>query len=111
MTHDEMIEVITAHKEGKQIEYSYRAGTGSKRWQAISSPATLWAFDEIVYRVKAIPRVRWIVEGTTATGNSFIWCYTTEAEASRNLADITGAEFGHNYKPGAVLYRVEEKSG
>jgi len=110
MTHDEMIEVITAHKEGKQIEYSYRAGLGSERWQAVSSSTPLWAFDEIVYRVKPLPRVRWIVEGTTVMGSDFIWSYASEEQAASSVEVTKAGIYADLYRPGTVMYRVEEKA-
>ena len=47
MTHDEMIEVIKAHKEGKKIQ---GAQSGCKTWSDTSRPT--WNFYEYDYRVK-----------------------------------------------------------
>lgn len=47
-THDEMIEVIQAHKEGKEIEYRYIPS--DDKWYISSNPS--WDFSSIIYRVK-----------------------------------------------------------
>ena len=60
MTDDEIIAVVQAHKVGKVIEWSYKAGT---RWQQALSP--VWNFDSLDYRVKPEPpkpREFWIEE-------------------------------------------------
>ena len=45
-THDEMIAVITAHKEGKKIECRYK---GCDKW--FCSPSPIWDFSEREYRI------------------------------------------------------------
>jgi hypothetical protein len=47
MTHDEMIEVIQAHKDGKRIEF------WDEGWIAVDAP--VWAFSYIKYRVAPEP--------------------------------------------------------
>lgn len=47
MTHDEMIEVIAAHRDGKQIEVKRKCG--SITWAR--TIATLWNFAECDYRI------------------------------------------------------------
>jgi hypothetical protein len=56
MTHDEMIEVIQAHKDGKVIQLR-----GLQRdW--IDVPRTPdWDFPNIIYRVKPEPKEYWLV--------------------------------------------------
>ena len=62
MTHDEMIAVIQAHKEGKQIECLAALGkNGDMVWTAIDDPS--WSFNTSTYRVKAEPKYRpWRLE-------------------------------------------------
>ena len=64
MTHDEMIAVIQAHKEGKTIEC--RMKREPDEWEAITKPS--WDFSILEYRVKPEPREWWIAE-THTTGN------------------------------------------
>jgi len=54
MTHDEMIAVIQAHKEGKTIEFSYKAYM-VKHWAVSVTPQ--WDFSHYDYRAKPEPRV------------------------------------------------------
>ena len=52
MTHDEMIAVIQAHKDGKVIQWRDRHGG---RWlDTVDNP--VWAFNLNIYRVKEEPR-------------------------------------------------------
>lgn len=51
MTHDEMIAVITAHKEGKAIEW--RSSCSSK-WLVLGCNPT-WNFGQYEYRIKPTP--------------------------------------------------------
>lgn len=54
MTHDEMIAVIQAHKDGKDIEYwSELLGV----WERIENPS--WEFNKTQYRVKPPPIEAW----------------------------------------------------
>jgi hypothetical protein len=59
MTHDEMIAVIQAHKEGKKLECKCKAIVHDG-W--VSAPVPLFDFHRFDYRVKPEPRV---VEGWT----------------------------------------------
>lgn len=56
MTHDEMIAVIQAHKEGKQIEFR---APPIGRWCSASSPS--WEFSRYEYRVAKTKKVGYIV--------------------------------------------------
>lgn len=51
MTHDEMIAVIQAHKEGKTIE---ACAIGYTNWRVTADPPT-WNFYAMDYRVKPEP--------------------------------------------------------
>lgn len=53
MTHDEMIEVIRAHKEGKTIECNSLANDLNDGW--MDEPYPLWAFQLLRYRIKPEP--------------------------------------------------------
>jgi hypothetical protein len=54
MTHDEMIAVITHHKNGGKIEYRSKL---DMTWR--DAPNPWWDFDEFDYRVKPEPLVFW----------------------------------------------------
>ncbi len=51
MEHDEIIAVVQAHKDGKDIQFFNRI---DKRWNGINPPA--WDFASHDYRVKPEPR-------------------------------------------------------
>ena len=53
MTHDEMIAVIQAHKEGKTIE-SRAGGIGGAKWVTLNEEPS-WQFSEYDYRIKPEP--------------------------------------------------------
>ena len=53
MTHDEMIAVIQAHKEGKTIESRVR-GIGGAKWVTLNEEPS-WQFSEYDYRIKPEP--------------------------------------------------------
>ena len=50
MTHDEMIAVIQAHKDGKTIESRAR-GIGGAKWVTLNEEPS-WQFSEYDYRIK-----------------------------------------------------------
>jgi hypothetical protein len=52
MNHDEMIKVIQAHKEGKQIQFL----DSLNEWCDNDSPS--WNFHSITYRIKPEPKYR-----------------------------------------------------
>lgn len=54
MTHDEMIEVIQAHKEGKAID-GRLIGSGDDDWRIDDEPT--WDFSKWEYRVRPEPAV------------------------------------------------------
>lgn len=58
MTFDEMIAVLQAAKEGKQIEYRnvHREGT----W--LNATFNHWDFFDYEYRIKSEPRECWVAE-------------------------------------------------
>jgi hypothetical protein len=56
MTHDEIIQVVQAHKDGKVIQYRRMAQDG---WVLASTPT--WNFSELDYRVKPMPKEYWLV--------------------------------------------------
>lgn len=59
MTHDEMIEVIEAHKNGANIIHSIK---GRGNWRHDPSPA--WDFYQYEYKVQLKPREWWIATKT-----------------------------------------------
>jgi hypothetical protein len=54
MNHDEMIAVIQAHKEGKTIQFKYKAK--DYEWKDCISNKPSWDFTEYAYRVKPGPK-------------------------------------------------------
>ena len=58
MTHDEMIAVIQAHKEGKQIECTFK-DVPSENW-GYAGEQPSWAFNTYKYRVKPEPLVLYL---------------------------------------------------
>jgi hypothetical protein len=52
MTHEEMIQVIMAHRDGKEIQMKSK-GLGSKWFEC---PGPMWNFGYVDYRVKPEPR-------------------------------------------------------
>lgn len=82
MTHDEMIAVITAHKEGKTIEAIAKAGP--RGWFTIAAPTPQWNFALYDYRAKKEPRVRWVVDVVDRTSGRVI---ATKSFVSKEKAD------------------------
>jgi hypothetical protein len=64
MTHDEMIAVIQAHKDGKVIQA--RLGGGGSEWKRNNAPQ--WNFLSAEYRVKPMPKEYWLVPYTYKNG-------------------------------------------
>jgi len=54
MTHDEIIAVVTAHRDGAEVEYQHYGG----QWRFVNTP--LWEFAGCNYRAKPEPIVRWV---------------------------------------------------
>lgn len=61
MTIDEMIAVLQAVKEGKQIQV--RVGGESPFYDCLSSP--VWDFAMFEYRIKPEPREFWLTPGAS----------------------------------------------
>jgi len=70
MTHDEIIAVVQAHKEGKTIQAKTKGG--EFEWADIFANRPLWNFSSVDYRVKSEPpkpREFWICcNGITEDG-------------------------------------------
>lgn len=60
MTHDEMIAVIAAHRDGKVIQYIEK-GT-SDTWADCINNSPVWDFYHYNYRIEPEPRVVWFNE-------------------------------------------------
>ena len=58
MTHDEMIAVIQADKEGKKLEFRRKKAGNLESWDTVQSP--VWDFNAYDYRVKKEPMVLWV---------------------------------------------------
>lgn len=79
MTHDEMIEVLQAAKDGKTIQW-FKPFEG-KWYDCIVSPS--WDFSKLTYRVKRDPREWWI----NVYANGEFWVYQTKTIADKNAGD------------------------
>jgi hypothetical protein len=71
VTHDEMIAVIQAHKEGEKIQYSIK---GRNVWNDLTA-GPLWDFHASDYRVKKEPKELWVVK----TSHMTRFLYTKES--------------------------------
>lgn len=62
MTHDEMIAVIEAHRDGKLVQYRYASSAlrRDERWFDVSGSQT-FNFQNHEYRVKPEPMEWWLV--------------------------------------------------
>ena len=72
MTHDEMIAVIKAHKEGKKIQSQE---IGNPNWYDVQFP--LWDFYNLDYRIKPEPREFWLC-------GSYVFWAKSAAESYQN---------------------------
>jgi hypothetical protein len=89
MTHDEMIEVIQAHKDGKVIQLQ-----GLQRdW--IDVPRTPdWDFPNIIYRVKPEPKEYWLLPYLDGSGFKVLSFNTkrlTSNYCDSNNLDLSGS--------------------
>lgn len=69
MSHDEMIAVITAHRDGKEIEIAAKHVSCYPKWNAVFVP--LWNFADCDYRIKPEPpkpREFWLRIGIETKG-------------------------------------------
>lgn len=55
MTNQEIIDVVRAHQEGKEIWYQEK---GTDEWDRVTDPS--WNFDEFNYKATEPPREFWI---------------------------------------------------
>lgn len=89
MTVDQMIEVLTAYKAGKKIQFR---GYGLLLWEDCINNEPLWNWTAYDYRVKPEPKVIWVNEYADGSGIG----YTSEASAKAFL--------GNHHKRAAVRY-------
>ena len=66
MTPDQIIEVVTAFKNGKKIEYYVKI---SRQWEEITDPS--WNFALVDYRVKPEPMELWVNEFVDGRWSSY----------------------------------------
>jgi hypothetical protein len=92
MTHDEMIAVIQAHKDGKKLEFRDQRFTKFKEWVQCLEPH--WNFKDCDYRIKPEPRILWVV--MYLSGNP-AGCFDTKDAAMIHAASIHVATI-HEYK-------------
>lgn len=104
MTHDEMMAVLTAHRDGKCIEY--RTVTGV-HWSPCTSP--IWSFDKCVYRVKPEPMVRWcVVRNTNVITDSYVSKEDAEKKVRGFNSDDDRSSGVPEFRPYRVVKMVEE---
>lgn len=85
MTHDEMIAVIAAHRDGKQIQSAANVKNSDFRDWHDTSPT--WDFFSCDYRVKPKPVEAWVV--VTEDGVMFgVYQYRQNAEATVKKAGL-----------------------
>ena len=72
MTHDEMIAVIAAHRDGKKIQCQSKDGRDN--W--FDTPDPVWDFAFCDYRIKPEPREWWV---NVYPGGDSYWYETKEA--------------------------------
>jgi len=90
MTHDEMIAVITHHKNGGKVEYKDHS---AEIWTELYAKP-LWNFAHHDYRIKPEPRILWVV--LYVSGNP-AGCFDTKDAAMIHAASIHVATI-HEYK-------------
>ena len=81
MTHDEMIAVIAAHRDGKKIQCQSKDGRDN--WFDTPDPAWYFAFCD--YRIKPEPREWWVV----TFGDGSCVGYPNKADAEGALCPVT----------------------
>ena len=90
MSHDEMIAVIQAHKNGGKVEYR---GRSEITWTLVLTNP-IWNFAAHDYRIKPEPRSLWIVRYQSGVSAC---CFDTEHAAMISAASINKATI-HEYK-------------
>lgn len=80
MTPDQIIEVVTAFKNGKKIEYYVKI---SRQWKEITDPS--WNFNDYKYRVKPEPMELWVNLYADGSGLG----YTKEVSALSGVGTYT----------------------
>ena len=81
MTHDEMIAVIQAHKEGKLVQC--RTTFTDNIWEDTLAP--VWNFELFDYRIKSQPREIFIDEYENGLHMSTARTYSTESISKHRL--------------------------
>jgi hypothetical protein len=87
MTHDEIITVVQAHKDGEQLQIRLtRKKNNDFIWSDLRG--NIWDFEQFEYRIKPKPRERWF--GQYPNGQLTVCAYQTKQEVEN---------FGPEYKP------------
>jgi len=94
MTHNEMIAVIQADRDGKEVEWR---PTGAERWR-LATP--LWDFDTCEYRIKPEPKAIWVNEYEDGSLRG----HNTEQCADRYCRNAVG-DVGDDVVRAAVKYQ------
>jgi hypothetical protein len=68
MTHDEMIAVIQAHKDGKVIQVKLKNDAPGRGWENLRAHDPIWHFGRNTYRPKPEPKEYWLVPYTIKIG-------------------------------------------
>jgi hypothetical protein len=89
MTHDEMIAVIQAHKDGKVIEECTNGRYGNAGAWGKSGDWPVWDFRLKDYRVKPMPKEYWLVPYKGRGGFTVFEAYPNSAGA----LGVSGMDF------------------
>ena len=92
MSHDEMIAVIQAHKDGRFIQVKHVVDGIGDSWNDADSPR--WDFKNFDYRIKPEPRSLWVVR--YQSGN-IAGAYTDLVSAESRAEDVNNSTI-HEYK-------------
>lgn len=106
MTHNEMIAVIQAHKEGKTIQTRLRDGSEANTWYTPVSVRFNFAVYD--YRVKKEPRVRWMIDVVDRdTGRPImVKGFVSKEHAARYLERKRQSRYYNPSEPYEVVERI-----
>jgi len=87
MTHDEMIAVIAAHRDGKTIQFQYLTNQYPDEWSVpLEGRSPSWSFGTHRYRVKPEPLTIWATVYKDKKGEEYVGGYYANEESAKNGA-------------------------
>jgi hypothetical protein len=90
MTHDEMIAVIQAHKDGKVIQVKLKNDAPGRGWENLRAHDPIWHFGRNAYRPKPEPKEYWLVPYKYCVGYKVFSCPLSKL----GKTDISNLELG-----------------